>query len=83
MLEPLPTCATTAEPADAYTYDPANPTPAAYEGGHIDGAHDTRKVSARDDVLVYTTPELTEDVEVVGPIEAKRAWQTVTIAARF
>lgn len=62
---------TTAEPADAYVYDPADPTPAAYEGGHIDGAHDTRKSSARPDVLVYTTPELQEDVEVVGPIEAK------------
>lgn len=62
---------TTAEPADGYQYDPANPTPSALVGGHINGAADTRAVAARDDVLVYTTPELTEDVEIVGPIEAK------------
>jgi putative CocE/NonD family hydrolase len=59
------------EPADGYTYDPADPTPTAFVGGHIHGAADTRAVSNRDDVLVYVTPELTEDVEVVGPISAK------------
>ena len=36
-----------------------------------DGTVDTRKSARRDDVLVYTTPALEEDVEVTGPIEAK------------
>jgi putative CocE/NonD family hydrolase len=59
------------EPADRYTYDPAKPTRCPpFANGHIDGARDTRPTSG-DDVLVYTTPPLTEEVEVVGPVEAK------------
>lgn len=59
------------EPADAFVYDPSNPTPsAAFTNGHIDGPRDISKSAARSDVLVYDTPELTEDVELVGPISA-------------
>jgi putative CocE/NonD family hydrolase len=60
------------EPADRYTCDPAKPTrspPTA--NGHIDGPWDTRGAAAGDDVLVYTTPPLQEEVEVTGPVEAK------------
>ncbi|MCE9529711.1 MAG: CocE/NonD family hydrolase [Planctomycetes bacterium] len=61
-----------AEPADSYTYNPAKPTLAPFTGGHLeDGPVDTRKTSAGLDVLVYYTPPLSEDVEIVGPIEAK------------
>ena len=67
----LSTTAPGDEPADAYTYDPAKPTKAPFTGGHIDGPADTRKSAAGADVLVYTTPSLTEDVEVTGPLEAK------------
>ena len=57
---------------DAYVYDPADPTPCApFTNGHIDGAVDARIPSIRDDVLVYTTPPLAEDIEVTGPVEAK------------
>jgi len=57
---------------DRYTYDPAKPTRSPFTGGHLeDGAADTRKSSSGSDVLVYTTPPLAEDVEVVGPIAAK------------
>jgi putative CocE/NonD family hydrolase len=60
------------EPADGYTYDPAKPTRSPFKGGHLeDGPVDTRAASAGDDVLVYTTEPLTEDVEVTGPVEAK------------
>lgn len=59
------------EPADHYTYDPADPAPSPFTGGHIDGAADTRPSAARADVLVYTTPPLEEEVEVTGPIQAK------------
>ena len=60
------------EPPDRYAYDPADPTPdAAFENGHIDGPRDVRASAARSDVLVYTTPPLEHEVEVIGPITAK------------
>ncbi|NOY43310.1 MAG: CocE/NonD family hydrolase [Planctomycetes bacterium] len=60
------------EPSDKYTYDPKDPTPsAAFTSGHIDGPVDISKSAARGDVLVYDTPVLTEDVELVGPITAQ------------
>jgi putative CocE/NonD family hydrolase len=60
------------EPADQYVYDPHVPTPsAAFANGHIDGPRDISKSAARRDVLVYDTPELNGDVEVVGPITAR------------
>ncbi|NUQ65171.1 MAG: CocE/NonD family hydrolase [Pirellulales bacterium] len=59
------------EPPDDYRYDPDDPTPSAgFTNGHIDGPRDISPSAARDDVLVYTTPLLTEDVEVIGPITA-------------
>ncbi len=67
----LSTAAPGDEPGDAYTCDPAKPTRAPFTGGHIDGPADTRKAAAGQDVLVYTTPPLAEEVEVTGPIEAK------------
>jgi putative CocE/NonD family hydrolase len=55
-------------------YDPANPAPTV--GGPLccDPAHlpggprDQKDVESRQDVLVYSTPPLTEDTEVTGPI---------------
>ena len=32
------------------------------------GPRDQRPVEARDDVLVYSTPPLTADMEVTGPV---------------
>ena len=55
-----------------YVYEPRSPTPsAAFENGHIDGPRDISKSAARRDVLVYDTPKLREDVELVGPITAR------------
>lgn len=67
---------TTAPPAkngfDRYVYDPAKPTRSPWTGGHtMDGAVDARLEAIGDEVLVYTTPPLTEDLEVTGPVEAK------------
>ncbi len=69
----LSTSVPEAEPADHYDYDPANPV--ITRGGAIlmapefqAGVFDQRLTEARLDVLVYSTPALTEDVEVTGPI---------------
>jgi putative CocE/NonD family hydrolase len=56
---------------DRYRYDPADPTPAV--GGAIlgisgAGAQDNRSLEARPDVVCYTTPPLTREVEVIGPV---------------
>src|SRR5262249_51844364 len=45
--------------------------PSPFTGGHVDGAVDARPAARRDDVLVYTTLALAEDLEVTGPVEAK------------
>jgi hypothetical protein len=58
-------------PPDGYRYDPANPTPAL--GGALlalkgAGPQDNGPLEARPDVLCYTTPPLTREVEVIGPV---------------
>ncbi len=60
------------EKVDRYVYDPHDPTPSpGFTNGHIDGPRDISKTAGRKDVLVYDTAELTEDVELVGPISAR------------
>ncbi len=63
------------EPADRFRYDPANPVPTT-GGGNCCwpnivawGPLDQRAVEARPDVLVYSTPPLEEDVQVLGPVQ--------------
>jgi len=62
-----------AESFDQYAYDPANPV--ITRGGALlmspefpAGPFDQRSTEAREDILVYTTPVLEQDVEVTGPI---------------
>ena len=69
-----------AEPPDQYDYDPDNPVP-TLDGNNstwtmmkfaepiYPGPVDQRPLEGRDDVLVYTTPELERDLEVTGPLE--------------
>jgi len=56
-------------PASTYRYDPRDPTPSV--GGAMMNSHagqkDNRKLEARRDVLVFTTPPLEKDVEIIGP----------------
>src|SRR5580704_5683830 len=62
------------ETADKFTYDPANPVPTI--GGSLccdqkhyePGPRDQRAAENRNDVLVYSTKPLTEDMEVTGPV---------------
>lgn len=67
-----------AEPADYYNYDPAHPV--MTRGGALLMSHeyrpgpiDQRPTESREDVLVYSTPVLEQDVEVTGPIMV-RLW---------
>lgn len=59
------------EPADVFTYDPENPVPTV-GGNNLVGAkagpYDQSDVELRDDVLVYTSDVLAEDLEVTGPV---------------
>ncbi len=63
------------EPSDKFIYDPGNPVPSVggqrgTSYGTPAGAIDQAKVEIRNDVLVYTTPELEEGIELTGPITA-------------
>jgi putative CocE/NonD family hydrolase len=70
----LSTSAPRSEPPDQYLYDPANPTPTVggplcCDSTHLaPGPRDQRPVEARNDVLVYSTPPLPQDLEVTGPV---------------
>ena len=60
---------TSAAGPTTFTYDPADPTPAV--GGRIinpalGGYRDNRKLEERADVLTFTSPPLTEPLEVIG-----------------
>src|SRR5207253_8962251 len=61
------------ESPDQYDYDPAHPV--ITRGGALlmtpefrPGPFDQRETESCEDVLVYTTPVLEQDVEVTGPI---------------
>jgi putative CocE/NonD family hydrolase len=70
----LSTSAAHSEATDTYTYDPANPVPTVggplcCDSEHLaPGPRDQKDVEARPDVLVYSTPPLEEDLEVIGPV---------------
>src|SRR5206468_9368943 len=57
---------------DAFAYDPNNPVPTL--GGNVAmqpprvGPYDQHEIETRQDVLVYTTAPLEEDVEVTGNV---------------
>lgn len=59
------------ESSDKYIYDPENPVPT--NGGCLlmaeAGPFDQREIENRDDVLVYTSEVLQEDLEVTGPVK--------------
>lgn len=64
------------ETADAYVYNPLNPAPTVggplcCDAEHMEpGPRDQRAVENRDDVLVYSTGPLAQDLEVTGPVTA-------------
>ncbi|HXY48232.1 MAG TPA: CocE/NonD family hydrolase [Terriglobales bacterium] len=85
----LSTTAPGSESADHYVYDPQNPVPTV--GGPLccdamhllPGPRDQRAVEARNDVLVYSTPALTEDVEVTGPVSLELFASTSAVDTDF
>ncbi|EEU38477.1 uncharacterized protein NECHADRAFT_102257 [Fusarium vanettenii 77-13-4] len=72
----LTTQAPTRSNRDVFEYDPGNPVPSL--GGpmcctgkpNTEGSFDQASTEERRDMLVYTTPPLTEGVEVTGPLKA-------------
>jgi putative CocE/NonD family hydrolase len=78
----LSTDAPTNEPPDRFRYDPRNPVPTYGGHGCCDyqfaamGPLDQRVNQQRADVLVYSTPPLTEDTEVSGVVEAQLVFST-------
>jgi hypothetical protein len=68
-----PAASTDAASPDTYTYDPQRPTPAV--GGIFlgpgSGPQDNRPLEARPDVLTYTGAPLTQDIEIIGPVQAE------------
>ena len=62
------------ESSDHYVYDPVDPAPTiggplCCDSKHLKpGPRDQRPLEARDDVLVYSTPPLAQDLEVTGPV---------------
>jgi uncharacterized protein len=65
------------EAADQYVYDPANPVPT--RGGALCCANDLlvagpkeqRDIETRNDVLVYSTEPLAQDLDVTGPVSVE------------
>lgn len=70
----LSTAAPGSESADRFVYNPAHPVPTV--GGPLccdpqnwpAGPRDQRAVESRQDVLVYSTAPMREDMEVTGPV---------------
>ena len=63
----------TNETPDQYVYDPARPTPyvTAPTSSQIGGPDDYSAVQQRGDLLVYMTPPLEQDTEVIGPVRVE------------
>ncbi len=85
----LSTAAAHSKAADSFVYDPANPVPTV--GGplccHSDhlaaGPRDQRQVENRQDVLVYSTPPLDQDLEVTGPVTLDLFAKSSTVDTDF
>jgi putative CocE/NonD family hydrolase len=60
------------EPVDHYSYDPDDPVPTRGGAGlaRALGAFDQREIEKRNDVLVFTSAPLEQDLEVTGPVQA-------------
>jgi putative CocE/NonD family hydrolase len=76
------------EPLDSYTYDPGDPVPSrggglCCGGAFPSGVFDQRAIEGREDVLVYSTPPLQEDVEVTGPVSLELYASASTVDTDF
>lgn len=67
----LSTVAPGREPSDSYVYDPFDPVPTTGGRSMIDvlpGVENQAQVEERQDVLVYSTPRLSEPVAITGTV---------------
>lgn len=68
--------APTDQEPDEFIYDPRDPVPTVGGNtylpgsGFFSGPRDRRSVEQRPDVLVYTSPPLEDDLQVIGPVSA-------------
>ncbi|GAB2775223.1 CocE/NonD family hydrolase [Streptomyces chlorus] len=71
---------TDSTPLASFHYDPGDPTPSL--GGPLlsrtAGPRDNGVLEARDDVLTFTGPPLTEPLDVLGPVSARLSISTDT-----
>ncbi|MFF3954093.1 CocE/NonD family hydrolase [Streptomyces sp. NPDC001890] len=71
---------TDSAPLASFRYDPDDPTPSL--GGPLlsrtAGPRDNSALEARDDVLTFTGPPLTEPLDVLGPVSARLSVSTDT-----
>jgi len=85
----LSTTAPTSETSDQYTYDPSNPVPTiggplCCDSTHLEpGPRNQSSAEARQDVLVYSTPALSEDLEVTGPVHLELFAKSSTLDTDF
>ncbi len=60
------------EPQDTFTYDPNNPVP-SHGGNNLfgipAGPYDQSEIEQREDILVYTSEPMHEELEVTGPVK--------------
>ncbi|WP_276352185.1 CocE/NonD family hydrolase [Cohnella caldifontis] len=76
------------EPRDRYAYDPLDPVPTIGGrllpmAGLVPGPFDQALIERRNDVLCYTSPELTEEMEVTGPLALQLAAATTAADTDF
>ncbi|MEH6373581.1 CocE/NonD family hydrolase [Streptomyces sp. KLMMK] len=71
---------TDSAPLMSFRYDPADPTPSL--GGPLlsrtAGPRDNSSLEAREDVLTFTGPPLTEPLDILGPVSARLSISTDT-----
>jgi putative CocE/NonD family hydrolase len=58
---------------DSYNYDPTDPCPNIYDSSEppAEAPLDQRPIERRDDVIVYSTPTLSNELDVTGPVTVK------------
>jgi putative CocE/NonD family hydrolase len=73
------------EPPDSYDYDPARPVPYVTDLGsaQIGGPDDYSAIEQRGDVLVYSSPVLESDLEVIGAIRCVLFASSSTVDTDF
>jgi hypothetical protein len=67
---------------DHYSYDPSDPVPNIDERG-AEAPFDQRPIERREDVLVYSTPPLSRELEITGPVVVRLFASTSAVDTDF